>query len=159
MINWFRKKSNSDDYESVVSDVPFSIVSRWYLYDTELTPDVNELAEMIGLSPVSEEGDVKEREDSEARMKELAPLLPFLEAMSELSARAISTLHIKEMSNRLSEDELEEALDELDAMVLVYRAIALSTLIGTVSSALHLGMIYTNTIESGVILKGEDDNE
>jgi hypothetical protein len=161
MIEWFRKKFNSDKYEIVSSDVPFSTITRWYLYDTDLVKNKNEIAEMLGLTPISEEGENKEQEDSDNRIKQMAPLMPYLEAMSELSANAISSMHIKELLSKVPEDKQEQALEELESMGTVYKAIALSTLIGSFSIALNLGMISHDTFDTRFMELGdmEDDDE
>ena len=77
-----------------MQEVPLSTIYRWYLYDTELVEDVNELAEMIGLSRVSDEGDSKEREESEVRVREIAPIYPYLEAISDVSAKSLVAMHL-----------------------------------------------------------------
>jgi len=44
----FRRKKK-DEFEVDTKEVPLSTVYRWYLYDTELVENVNDLAEMVGL--------------------------------------------------------------------------------------------------------------
>jgi hypothetical protein len=159
VINWFRKKFNSDRYEIVTSEVPVSTISRWYLYDTSLTEEINELAEMVGLSRISEEGEAKELEDSDLRIKHMSPLFPFLDAMSDLSSKTISSLHMQELIKNIPEDEREEVLHDVKDMNNVYKAVAMSTLIGTFSIALELGIISHNTVNADLMYLGDDDNE
>lgn len=159
-VNWFKRRK--PEIEIITNDVPMSTVWRWYLYDTSLTDEVNELAEVIGLSPISEEGEAKELEDSERRMAFASPLFPFLESMAEVSATVMSAIHAKEMVEDNPESTIEE--DEETAQIIasmhnVYKAVALSTLIGTFSGALELGIIETNTISSDTYLAERDNDE
>lgn len=160
-VSWFSRKK-LPEFEIVTNDVPMSTVYRWYLYDTSLTDDINDIAEVIGLSRVSDEGEDKEMEDSERRMAAATPLFPFLESMAELSARVMSAIHITEMAE--DDPELDEEDDEVIATIAamhnVYKAVALSTLVGTISGALELGIIETNTISSDTYVpEGDDENE
>jgi hypothetical protein len=158
VIKWFKKKFNEDKYEIVTSDVPMSTICRWYLYDTDITDNTNDLAEMIGLSPISEEGESKELQDSEKRIQHMSPLFPYLEAISDISSDALSALHIKELIKSLPEDEKEKVGPELEQMGTVYKAVALSTLIGAFSIALDLGIISHNTVSAGLLEPGDDND-
>lgn len=159
MINWFRRKRNSDKYEIVTSNVPIFTISRWYLYDTDLTENVNELAELIGLTPISEEGELKELEDSDLRIKHMSPLFPYLETISNLSSAALSALHTKELLESAPEEERDRLLADIQGMHMVYKAVALSTLIGAFSIGLELGIISHDTVEAKFMYLGEDNNE
>lgn len=157
-MNWFRKKMEPE-FEIVTNDIPMSTVARWYLYDTSLTDDVNDLAESIGLSRVSEEVGDKEEEDSDIRMERAAPLFPFLANMAELSATVMSVIYAKTMHaemKELSEQELEELLTSMHN---IYKAIALSTLTGTFSGALELGIIDSNIVSSSTYTLGDEDEQ
>jgi len=61
----FKKKDNN--YEIFTRDIPLSTILRWYIYDTELG-EPNDVVEVMGLNRASEEGDEKEREDSDLRL-------------------------------------------------------------------------------------------
>jgi hypothetical protein len=145
----FRRK-NKDEFEVTTQEIPLSTVYRWYLYDTELVDNVNDLAEMVGLSRISEEGESKELEDSGDRVKAIAPLFPFLESIADISAKSLVALHLAEAldSEKLGDDELEQ---HGDAIMAVYKAVALSTLMGAFSIGLHLGMIETSTVKADVV--------
>ena len=152
-----RRKKHTED-EVVSHDVPMSTVARWYLYDTDLTDDVNGLAEMIGLTPISDEGEAKEREESTARIDALRAIYPFLDLMSNISAEALTMHHLKELT---TEDDIEKSalVKDLKNMQVVYRAVALSTLIGSFSIALNLGLIDTDAVKLGVMDMEIDDDE
>jgi hypothetical protein len=152
--NMFRGESEDEIH---TQEVPLSTVYRWYLYDTELVDNVNDLAEMVGLSRISEEGESKEQEDSKARIAAIAPLFPFLESISDVSAKSLCALHLTELLSSEKDVDDEELEERSEAMMSVYKAVALSTLMGAFSIGLHLGMIDTNTVKSDVIEFGEID--
>lgn len=151
-MSWFNKffGNREDDYEIVSSNVPMTTLLRWYLYDTAISDNINSLAEQLGLNRVSEEGDTKEHEDSKTRVERVMPLFPFLEMVSNFSADALSQLHSKEMKDH-DPERAAEIEEDYDSMYAVYKAVALSTLIGGFSIALDLGMIHTNAVNSEFI--------
>jgi len=152
-VSWFKRKK--DDYEIVTNEVPMSTIYRWYLYDTAITENVNELADRLGLTPVSPEGEAKEKEDSHERLHAVEPLFPFLDSISELSSQVLTNIHIKEMEE--TGGDVEELMENLDSMGTVYKAIALSTLMGAFSIALSLGLVEQDTINMRTMYLGEDD--
>lgn len=155
-----RKKKLEEEHEIVANEIPVSTIFRWFLYDTDLQEDINELSELVGLSPISDEGDEKERQDSETRVMEVASLFNFLESMSEISARAVTAVHVSAMADSglsISDDELEE---QTNSMYLVYKGVSMAALLGAFSVAIELGMITKNLISSSVFdLESDDDNE
>ena len=153
-MTWFRRKK--DEYEVVTSEVPMTTVYRWYLYDTAMNENINELAEAVGLTPISKEGEAKELEDSEARLIEIQQLYPFIDSISDISAKVLTTLHVKEIDN-LPDDTKENMLNALDDMFAVYKAVAFSTLIGAFSIGINLNMIQTNALNMDVLYLGEDN--
>lgn len=97
-MSWFRKKKKKGyyvEYETVVNDVPVSTLIRWFLYDTDLMAP-NKVAPLVGLNPVSQEGDEKEVEESAERLSDMDELMPFLAAMAEISSSVLtlSLIHI-----------------------------------------------------------------
>lgn len=143
--NLFRKEPELD----IVSNaVPLSTITRWYIYDTNLlAPEaVNDFAEMLGLSRVSSEGHDMEMLESEARLKHLAPLMPFLDYISDISSQLFTAIHLNEL---LDDDPDADDLDEqANEMKNVYKAVAFSTLIGALASGINIGLIEHNTMNS-----------
>lgn len=154
MPKFFKRKKAED--EVVVNEIPLTTVFRWYLYDTGLVENINDLAEMVGLSRISEEGEEKELEDSEDRLKELKSLYNFIEAVSDMSSQVLTAIHLNEIVT--SEGEDAENLEERgESMLQIYKAVALSTLIGAFSTSLSLGMIQNNMVRSTIFELGDID--
>lgn len=147
----FKKKSESSDYEIFTRDIPLTTILRWYIYDTELG-EPNDIVEIMGLNRASEEGDEKEREDSDARMDNVGYLLPYLNAISDIAADVITAVQIDEIVKD-NPDNKEEIERELDTMRVLYKVVSLSAIIGAFTTAMELGLI-----EHGDIQKTEWEN-
>jgi len=148
-VSWFSKFFKKDiEYQTIQTDIPMTTIMRWYLYDTELV-EPNELAEDIGLSLVSEEGDVKEKEDSNNRISEILHVIPYLETISNISANVLVSLHLKELEEN-NPGALEEFDAEISNMITVYKAVALSTLIGAFSIGAELDLFHITGITSDI---------
>ena len=90
-MRWLRRLFNREEYVVHRVDIPVSTIVRWYMYDTSLY-DENDLAELIGLTRVSQEGHVKEQQDSDNRILAIEQYVPFLEQMAEISANILTTI-------------------------------------------------------------------
>ena len=155
-MRWLRRLFNREEYVVHRVDVPVSTIVRWYMYDTSLY-DENDLAELIGLSRVSQEGNAKEQEDSDNRLEAIEQYMPFLDQMADISANILTTIQLKEISDSeyltsLAEDMPTEIMHSL------FKAVALSTLIGTFSIGTNLQIINPTSVPTGFI-KMEDIHE
>ena len=153
-MSWFKRRK--DEYEIVTSQIPMTTVYRWYIYDTVPDANANEIAVSLGLNPISPEGEAKEREDSEERLLQVQELFPFVETISELSAKVMTSIHLKELDGIDSEDK-DIILQNVDSMASVYKAIAFSTLIGAFSIGINLGMIEQNAFNLDTFYLGDED--
>ena len=155
-MRWLRRLFNREEYVVHRVDVPVSTIVRWYMYDTSLY-DENDLAELIGLSRVSQEGNAKEHEDSDNRLEAIEQYMPFLDQMADISANILTTIQLKEIADseyltNLAEDMPTEIMHSL------FKAVALSTLIGTFSIGTNLQIINPTSVPTGFI-KMEDIDE
>jgi len=148
-VKWLRRLFNRDEYVVHRVDIPVSTIVRWYMYDTSLY-DENDLAELIGLSRVSQEGHVKEQEDSDNRLLAIEQYIPFLEQMAEISANILTTIQLKEIDDS---EELSALADGMPTEIMhsLFKAVALSTLIGTFSVGTHLQIINPTSAPTGFI--------
>lgn len=147
-MTWFKRRKGPE-FEIVSTEIPMSTMLRWYLYDTGLAP-ANELAEGVGLNKVSEEGDVKEKEDSDIRLSGIMELMPYIDAISDMSVSTMLALQGSKANNDMSEEEIE-------ASSIIYKAISMSSLIGALSIGLSIGIIETEAISSGRLEMDIDD--
>jgi len=155
-VKWLRRLFNREEYVVHRVDIPVSTIVRWYMYDTSLY-DENDLAELIGLTRVSQEGHVKEQEDSDNRLLEIQQYMPFLEQMAEISANILTTIQLKEIDDS---EQLSALADGMPTEIMhsLFKAVALSTLVGTFSVGTHLQIINPTSAPTGFI-NMEDINE
>ena len=139
---WFKRRNPK--YEVVSTEVPMSTILRWYLYDTGLD-DANKLAEFVGLNKVSAEGDVKEQEDSDIRVSGIMELMPYIDALSDISADTMVALH---RSNGKGADLTAE---EVESSKIIYKAVSMSSLIGALSIGISIGILNSGALSSGRI--------
>lgn len=155
-MKWLRRLFNREEYVVHRVDVPVSTIVRWYMYDTSLY-DENDLAELIGLSRVSQEGNAKEQEDSDNRLEAIEQYMPFLDQMADISANILTTIQLKEISDSEYLTNLAEGMPT-EIMHSLFKAVALSTLIGTFSIGTNLQIINPTSVPTGFI-KMEDIDE
>lgn len=154
-MNWFKRKfGRKYDSEIVANDIPISTMFRWYLYDTGLA-EANDLAEFVGLTKVSEEGDSKEREDSALRIAGMADVFPFLDTISDFAADTMVAL--QQMRSKEMGEEWDE--DDINMHTVIFKATAMSALIGTFSIGNHLGLIHSNILHAQHIELDTDYDE
>ena len=141
------------EYEIVSKDIPLTHLMRWFLYDTGLI-NPNEIVNRLNLTPVSDEGNVKEEEDSDNRMASIAELIPFLELMSDITADAIVAIQVQDIEEALGSDT-EQISHEMTVMRSLYKVVGLSALVSAFSAAAELGMISTDAVQN---MRLEDGN-
>ena len=146
-----RFKKKDDDYQIFTRDIPLSTILRWYIYDTELG-EPNDVVEVMGLNRASEEGDEKEREDSEMRLDNIGYLMPYLDSMADIAADVITAVQVDEITKD-NPDNVEEIERELGTMRVLYKIVSLSAIMGAFASAMEIGLI-----EPGDIQKTEWEN-
>jgi hypothetical protein len=155
-MKWFKKKKDIE-YEIISKDIPLTHLMRWFLYDTGLI-DPNEIVNRLNLTPVSDEGDIKEEEDSDIRMANIAELIPFLELMSDITADAIVAIQIQDIEESLGPDA-EQIVHEMTVMSSLYKVVGLSALVSAFSAAAELGMISTDAVQNMRLEAGNFDEQ
>lgn len=162
-MSWFSKFfKNEDEFDVNFPDKEFpgTTVVRWFIYDTGIGNE-NDVAESVGLSRVSEEGDAKEKEDSDLRLIAIKQLFPYIDYMSTISADVIASAQLKILKESPSielagiQKELE---DDLQIMRDIYQAVAASTLLGAISIAIRLGVLEQGGVAlTEIDLEGDSD--
>lgn len=94
------------------------------------------------MTPVSEEGDDKEMQDSDNRLEAIADLMPFLVVLAEISATALTKIQ----SHEIAETEGAISEEEIESMHSLYTLVSLSSLISGFSTAVELGLISKDSL-------------
>lgn len=162
-MNWFSKffkKDDDDDFDFVSDEFPSSTLLRWFIYDVGVG-DENALAEYLGLTRVSDEGNTKEQEDSDNRLVEIKEVFPYIDYISTLSSDVITAAQLKILkeSPAIHGPEVQKELeDDLKIMREIYKSVAATTLLGAISIGVRLGVLEQGGVALEEIdLEGDDD--
>lgn len=147
------KGGDGDDFITLTTDIQLSTIARWYVYDTGIGNE-NEVAEAIGLNPVSEEGDKKEKEDSEARVERIEPLFSFIDYISTVAADSVVSMQLKHVRVEHPEQDVDK---EAELIFSLYKSVSMASLIGAFSSAIELGIVSLDALSSQVVDIDKDD--
>lgn len=135
--------------EKFITEVPLTTIARWYFYDAGIE-EPNKMASVVGMLPVSKEGDEMEERASDERILRVAPLVPFIETMADINARAITALQFDHYASQ-GQVDVEQLTDEKEHIEDMYRQVGFSALLATFASALELGIISSETIKGDII--------
>jgi hypothetical protein len=146
MRKFWKRKNNKP--EKFTTEIPMAVIARWYFYDAGLE-EPNKLADLVGMMPVSVEGDEKEEEDSDQRLLRIAPLVPFIETITEINARSITELQFDHYikSGQLDPDDLKDEKEHIEEL---YRQVGYSALVSAFASGIELGIISTDTVQGDI---------
>jgi hypothetical protein len=138
-MNWtFWRKEPEFTVET--SEVPTSTLFRWALYDLGVdTP--NKFAEAVGFTPISEEGEEMEYQDSIARLTNLTPYAGFIDTMATINAEILAETFAGVLRKYNLIDDAMSIEDEKALMLGLYKHISISALVPAFSSALKLGIL------------------
>lgn len=134
MIGRFRRQPHR---HVVVVSVPISTVHRQMLYDGMHYDNIPAMADLAGLSPVSEEVDEMERRDSEERLEQIAHVVPCLVAQ----ATFMGELAVATQCKAMAEAGVEFGADEVEEMARATLMLLTTTLVSSVSTAVGLGLL------------------
>ena len=157
-MSWFRDKFNLPKYEIIKKEIPFSTITRWSLYDLSVDYP-NEVSVLLGLNPVSDEGESKEIQDSEDRLEQLDDLIPFMDIISELNAKIIVAVQMRDMKKEGLLEGDEFGPEELEHMTEFYKAIGFSSIVTAFSSGIELDIIQPLVIDTWDAYKEEDNGK
>jgi hypothetical protein len=136
------------DEDGDIHKIPVSTLYRWYLYDT-LGDEANQYIDVFNLSPVSEEGDEKEIEESERRLGVIDSLLPFISLYATMTAQCSFEAHRKEMLKipGVTESVLESSADTLKEF---YSALTFNGLVSAFAAAVDLKLVTLPGFRTGI---------
>ena len=130
MIWPFKKKKP----KLIMHQVSVPVLIRQVIYDTMLTPP-EDIANYMGLPPISEEVSEMEEQASQDRISKFGILLPFIDSHADIVGRIASSAYVLEDKD---EPIGEQDVEQLTAL---FRTVALSAALSTVSTLLTMGLI------------------
>lgn len=131
------KYKDGDMPEHVISRIPVTTLYRWFMYDLK-TKKPNDHIDVFGLTPVSEEGDEKERQESEERLDNILELTPFLTMFADMTATYVIEM---QKCGMVEIPDLTSLTTNGDKIKSFYRRLAYSALLTSYASAVELGLV------------------
>jgi len=142
-----RKKKNRvsvsiSDSDKVLS-VSLPVLIRQVIYDTMLMP-TEDIANAMGLPPISDEVADMEEQASEKRLQRFSRLLPLIDSHADIAAKIAVAAYL------LEDDEIEEKLvEDAETLQRLFRLVALSSSLSCVSTLFNLELIELNGAKNG----------
>lgn len=138
---WRKKKRKQDDVK--IKHIPLPVLIRQVIYDTMLVP-AEEIADAMGLPPISDEVAEMEEQASQERLERFAALLPFIDSHADIVSKIATTAYM------LEEYEEQETFSIGDAedMHKLFRLVALSASISCVSTLFNLNLIKSRAVDN-----------
>ena len=157
---FFGKNEDEFNFDFFPNEFPSSTLLRWFIYDVGVG-DENALAEFLGLNRVSDEGNTKEQEDSDNRLVEIKELFPYIDYISTISSDVITAAQLKILreSPETKSPEIQQELEnDLNIMREIYKSVAATTLLGSLSIGVRLGVLEQGAVALEEIdLEGENN--
>ena len=142
MSDWDEHVHDFSD-ENPQGKIPLTTLYRWFMYDIS-TENPNNHVDIFKISPVSEEGDEKEQEESKLRAENILELMPFINLYATMTAQYVFEMQMREVIGEISEDMAAKLEKDADKMKQFYKLISLSALMTMLSSAIELGLLSTD---------------
>lgn len=143
---WKRKKEDEFLLDVFSKEVNMPTLARWYLYDTEVAYP-NKVASLMGLVPISDEGEAQEINASAIRTDRVEPFIAFINTMAEVNAITMTAAQSRLIENNteVSKEELDEAQAIIEDL---YVKIGFLAIYSAFSAGLELGIIENPGIYS-----------
>lgn len=124
-----------------VHAVPMPVLIRQAIYDSIFEENAEEIATILGLAPVSDEVSEMEAQASSRRIEGLAPLMPIIDAHSDIAARIASAAYVIQAKDEGREDFLSET--SIDDLSNLFKLVSISSAVSCISTLIHLDLIET----------------
>jgi len=128
-----------------IVNVSLPVLMRQAIYDSVFDDQAEEIAEMMGLSPISKEVSEMEERDSSERIRKFSALIPLINSHADMSARISASAYIiqakEEGMNSLIDADNFEDLAEL------FKTISLSASVSCIATLINLDLLDCNVKE------------
>lgn len=139
-----RKKKRSMQISRLLT-VPLPVLIRQVIYDSMLEP-AEDIAEALGLPPISDEVSEMEERASQDRLQVFSQLLPFIDSHADIAAKIASAAYV--FSDEIDTEEKVNQID-VDEMTKLFRLVALSSSVSCISTLFSLDLIHLNGVKHG----------
>jgi len=122
-------------------EIHMPILIRQMIYDS-IFDAPEQIAEAMGLPPISQEVSEMESQASVDRLRPFAALIPFLESYADISARiAAAAYSIESVDDGLLDGINEE--EHLETITSLFRLVSLSSSVSAISMLMDMGLLDT----------------
>jgi hypothetical protein len=137
---WHRKKKARVVFEdNRATHIPLPVLIRQVIYDSMLMP-AEEIAESMGLPPISDEVAEMEERASQERLEKFSHLIPFIDSHADICSKIAISAYLLE--DDLDEEKLEKyGIEDLDNLTKLFRLVSLSASLSCISTLMNLDLI------------------
>jgi hypothetical protein len=128
-----------------VHAVPMPVLIRQAIYDSIFEEHAEEIADMLGLSPVSKDVSEMEAIASSNRISSFASLIPIIDAHSDIAARIAASAYIIQAKEEGKDDFITG--DNVEDLSGLFKLVSMSAAVSCISTLLHLDLIETKVSE------------
>ena len=139
-----RKRKKSWEIPRMLT-VPLPVLIRQVIYDSMLEP-AEDIAETLGLPPISEEVAEMEERASQDRLEYFSHLLPFIDSHADIAAKIAAAAYV--LSDEVDTEEKLNSIDIAD-MTKLFRLVSLSSSVSCISTLYSLDLIHSNGAKHG----------
>jgi len=134
-----RKKKNRVVFEDNLNKhIPLPVLIRQVIYDSMLMP-AEEIAEAMGLPPISDEVAEMEERASQERLERFAGLIPFIDSHSDICSKIALAAYMIEEHDAPPEEKFD--LNDIESLSKMFRLVALSSTISCLSTLFSLELL------------------
>lgn len=144
-MKFFKRKSKQPVVKFEPKHIPLPVLIRQVLYDSMLMP-VEEIANYMGLPPISEEVSDMEEQASEDRLEAFSELIPFIDSHSDILSRIATASYILGDDDTMGEKFGEEDNANLTNL---FKLVALSSSMSCISTLFNLGLLESKAVHNG----------
>jgi len=145
-MTWPISHDNEGSHE--ISKIPITTLFRWLLYDIS-SDDAPLYSHVFNLTPVSEEGHLKEQNDSDIRLDNIEELVPLLTFYATATTEFAFNLHKTKLTKLegITEDMVDASEESFKEF---YYHMVFAGLLSSFSALKELDIIKLNTIHTSI---------
>ena len=138
MFNFRRKKKRVVFEDNRVTHLPLPVLIRQVIYDSMLMP-AEEIAESMGLPPVSDEVAEMEERASQDRLERFAHLIPFIDSHADIASKIAASAYMLDSDDFGDEESI--GMEDIENLTKLFRLVSLSSTLSCVSTLFNLELI------------------
>lgn len=127
-----------------IIQVPYQSLVRQAIYDSIFEENAEKIAEMLGLSPVSEDVSELEERDSQERLGRFSALMPFIDAHSDIAAKIAASAYVIQADQEGKSEFINDT--NIDDLSDLFKLVSMSSAVSCISTLMNLGLLETEVV-------------